>query len=844
MSSPAFWWSLSIDENLEAVAVDPDRGLSEEQVQEHRTLFGSNTLVELKPTSSWKLIVDSVRQPMMVLLLTIAAISLVLGEIIEASVMSFVVVAYVSVEFLNKHRTDRTMARLRELTQPTTKVVQQGVEKEILTSDAVVGDILILSSGVRIPADARLIKSTGLMVNEAQLTGESLPVRKNAEATVTQNAPLAERSNSVFSGTTVLDGEGKAVVMAVGENSEFGKIAEAAQAPRKDLTVLQKSMTQLAKTLAIFAVIVSAIIPAIGFLRGFNLQQMVLTWLALTFLMVPGQPPIIITMALALASFESARRNVMVKRLQGVETLASTTAIIADKTGTLTENRMKLEKFVLANGENIQPEKTMEEIQEKILLALPEYTNDPTDKAVREALWEFTVKKRRDILSFEGFSEEHPWRVLTYGYDEAYLHAVAGKPELLVGESTLPEEKKQQLNEIVTKEASMGKRVVAYAFLSNKTEKLEKLHGIIFVALAVLGDPLRQGTKEAVATLESARVRTFVVTGDHAATTKTVADKIGLHGEIVTGDVLERIDDAGLREKLRSTRLFARVTPSQKLRLVKMLQLQGDTVAVIGDGINDAPAIRSANVGIAMGEIGTDLTKETADLVLTDDNFVHVPDAVTTSRKALDNFRKGLTYYLSAKAILLSIFLVPLALAIPLPLMPIHIILIELLMDLASSTIFVTEVAEPDVLKRGAQSIGQYLNRSIILKIFRNGIGLSIGILGIYLWLYFQTRDIVLAQTAVFTAWLLGHIFLALNLKQEKILLTKRGIFGNRFGVMWLLVMAALTLLMTNVSVLFPYLKTTSLSLTVWIAVLIVVFASTFWIEARKAINLRKANYD
>ena len=815
------------------------RGLTNDQVLKQRALHGSNTLVELKPTNSWKLVLDSIRQPMMILLLFIAVISLVLGEIIEASVMSFVVVAYVLVEFLNKRRTDQTLARLRELMQPTSRVIREGVEKEIQTGDIVVGDVIILSEGARVPADAQLIVSNGLMINEAPLTGESLPIRKYAAQKIGE-AASTDKTTLVFSGTTVLDGEGKAVVIAVGENSEFGKIAATTQASRRDVTVLQKSMTQLAKTLAILAVIVSAIIPIIGFLRGLDLQQMVLTWLALTFLMVPGQPPIIITMALALASFESARKMVVVKRLQGVETLASVTAIVADKTGTLTENRMRLEKIVLESGEAIKPEDATNEIREKILVALPEYASDPTDQAVRETLRERAQENRLAVSSFEGFSREQPWRVLTYRVNGKYLHAIAGKPELLIDRSTLDDRGKQRLKDIVAQEADMGKRVVSYAILNNETERLDDLFGLGFVALAVLEDPLRQGVGDAVARLDSAMVKTFIVTGDHPATTKTIAEKIGLRGEVITGDDIAGIGDDDLREKLRSNRLFARVTPSQKLQLVKALQSENESVAVIGDGINDAPAIKSANVGIAMGKIGTDLTKETADLVLTDDNFVHVPDAVALSRKAIDNFRKGLTYYLTAKAVLLSIFLIPLALGIPFPLMPIHIILIELLMDLASSTIFVTEAAEPNLLGRGPQNIGRYLERSIILKITRNGLGLTAGILGIYLWLFYKTGDVTLAQTAVLTTWLLGHILLALNLKQEKTPLFKQGLLANRFGALWLISMIVLTFMMTNASALFPYLKTTSLPLDIWLIILMIIFISTFWIEAVKVVKMKK----
>jgi Ca2+-transporting ATPase len=834
----AYWWALPKEKILAALKVDPENGLLIERVQEYRAAFGTNTMEELKPTSTWMLLFESAKQPMMILLLSIAAISLAFGELIEAVVMLFVVAAYVSVEFINKHRSDRTMARLRELTQPTAKVIREGKEQEIPTSGVVVGDLIILSSGVRIAADARLMESSGLLVNEATLTGESLPVRKRVEAEVAENSNLAERVNCVFSGTTILDGEGKAIILAVGQRSEFGKIAKEVQAAEKLQTPLQQAMIQLSKTLALVAIIVSLIIPAVGFLRGLDPQQMVLTWLALTFLMIPGQPPIIITMGLALATFELAKKNVVVKRLRGAEALGSVTSILTDKTGTITENRMRVEKFILPNRVKSAP-KIPQTLSEKILLALPEYVSDPTDKAIAQALGTDFARQTQTPLSFDGFSDGHPWRILTYGTHEVYVHAIAGEPELLIQSSTLDSEEKERLKNIVIEEGNLGKRVVAFATFRSKIKELDKLDRIEVLALAVLEDPIRQGIDDAIVALKDAGIKTFIVTGDHTATAKAIANKIGLAGRIVTGDELEKMNDNELSDAVQSSRLFARTTPSQKLRLVKTLQAQGEEVAVIGDGINDAPAIKSANVGVAMGEIGTDLAKETADLVLTDDNYIHVDDAVAIGRKAIDNFRKGLTYYLSAKAILLSIFIVPLALGIPFPLAPIHVILIELLMDLASSTIFVTEIAEPNIMKRPPQKIGYFLNRSIIVRIFRNGVGLALGILTIYLSLYFATGNVALSQTAAFATWLLGHIFLALNLKQESAPLLKESFFSNRFGTFWLIGMVVLTLLITNVSSIFPYMSTVLLPPEVWFGILLVVFASTFWLEVAKWIHLK-----
>lgn len=823
-----YWWSVPQEQLLRSLNVDSKSGLSGSQVTEYRKKFGSNALVKSKQKTVRSLIFEGIKEPMMLLLLSIAGISFMFGEIIEAITMVFVVIAYITVECINKYRTDNIMTQLKNLSIPTVNVIRNNQVQEISTDSMVVGDIIILSEGVSIPADARLLSSQGLLVNEASLTGESMPAKKDANAILQQNVPLAERSNAVFSGTTVLSGEGTALIMAVGEKSELGAIAQQVLTTQKEETLLQTSMTKLANILALFALLASALIPAIGFFRGLGLQDMILTWLSLTFLMIPGQPPIIITMALALAAFLLAKKQVIVKRLRGVEIIGQVTSIVSDKTGTITESTMSLESFYTIDG----PQKKLsKELQEIVALALPAYGNDPTDKAVLDALEckEHTLKQ----IGFSGFADNKLWRDLVYNKNGTIMHMIAGSPELLITQSTLSADEKNILEDAARNQAGLGKRVIAYAYIETNSHTLDHISGLNFVTLAIMSDPVRKGVKEAIIALEKAQINTFIVTGDHTSTAQAIASDIGISGEVITGDQIDTMTDDQLVSQLRQSHIFARMDPSQKLRLVKLLQQKGEIVAVIGDGVNDAPALKVAQVGVAMGKIGTDLAKEVSDLILTDDNYVHIPDAIAIGRRALDNFKKGLTYYLSAKCILVIIFLIPLFLGIPFPFAPIQIILIELLMDLASSTIFVTEDAEPDIMQKPAQSIKNFLGIPLVTDILKNSIPLALGILFMYVQAYHQ-YDVLVAQTAAFVSWLLGHILLALNLKQHHVPLLRQGLFSNTFGIAWFIGMVLLSLLITSVPQLYPYLKTTWLPISLWIKLIVTIICATCWIEIAK----------
>jgi len=380
----------------------------------------------------------------------------------------------------------------------------------------------------------------------------------------------------------VLDGEGKAVVVAVGVHSEMGKMAGELRESAKERTLLQQAMTGLAKTLAMLAIAVSLLIPAIGVLRGLDFQQMVLTWLALTFLMIPGQPPIIIQMALALASFELARKNVVIKRLQGAESLGAVTAIVTDKTGTITENRMRLEKIVLADGREVSPQDAPENIGRMFVLSLPRYPGDPTDVAVHEAFPE-AAGIRREPAYFEGFSRGRPWRTLAYKSDSGYLHVIAGNPELLIERSRLQGPDKERLIDIANRRANAGKRVTAVAFYHDSEPGTDQLPGLDFIALTEIADPVRPGVKEAINELSDAGIKTIITTGDHPATARAVGEKVGMGSNVATGHDLDKMGDDMLRHIAESTRIFARVSPSGKLRIVKALESGGEEVAYIGD---------------------------------------------------------------------------------------------------------------------------------------------------------------------------------------------------------------------------------------------------------------------
>lgn len=669
-----------------------------------------------------------------------------------------------------------------------------------------------------------------------------------------------------------MDGQEKALVVAVGKDSELGGIARLAIRPENEPTPLQQEMNSLARALAVVAVAISLLIPLLGLLRGYGLQQMVLTWLSLTFLMVPGQPPIIIAMALALASLELARKQVVVRQLHGAETLGAVTVVLGDKTGTMTENKMALNSVLLPDGEQVQVghanrnEASAEErdagsarpadIQHPAdlarffqfaLQAIPEDARDPTDLAMVNAaanLQGFRMPERGRPVNQVGFSRSNTYRALEYQRDSEHRTFVTGRPEFVIdradrkqtqdGVTPWQPEDRERFKARIEDLAAQGLRVTAYGYRDGPLGESEPT-GLVFLGAAVISDPIRPEVKDAVAQLREAEILVVMVTGDTPRTASYVAREVGLNGDhALSGRELEGQPDSRYDDAIRGTQVFARTTPEQKLRLVEAFKRLGETVAVTGDGVNDAPALHTAHVGIAMGQKGTDVAREAADLVLTDDNFARLPDGVAVGRKAYDNFSKGITYYLSAKAILLTIFIIPLVAGMPFPFAPIQIIFTELLMDLASSTIFVTEQAEPDLLARRPRPRTRFLSWKVARRILRNSVGLVTAILIVYAGSLALGYGLASARTAAFATWLLGHILLAMNLKQSRTPLLKQGLLSNRSAASWLAGMVLLILPMTFVEPVRSVLGTARLSGTQWLGMLVGALLASGWIEAWK----------
>jgi Ca2+-transporting ATPase len=844
------WQALTSAEASTRLGTPASSGLRNGDARQRLAQAGPNRLVAEKAESTWDIFLEEVREPMILLLLATGVLYAIWGEIGDTLTIFFVILALVGAEVLNERRAKNAIAALSKLAEPTTPVLREGRRTEIRAEDVVPGDVMLLEAGRRVSADGRLTESFGVAADESALTGESLPVEKNAGVVLPETTPVAERTNLTFAGTTIVRGRGAAVVVATGMRTELGRTAALARSVDVPRTALQRQMRELSKSLAWLAVAFSVLVPLLGWLLSAqSLRQMVLTGLALAFSVIPEELPIIITMVLALGGYRLSKKHAIVKRLQAVETLGAVTLIATDKTGTLTENRMAVSA--------IYPEELKGPILEIGVLcndAADGGSGDPLDVALLQSAKANGISvatlRDRHVKGEWTFDNTRKRMSVVYERDSGLWVGVKGAPEVVLtlcttrrtasGARPLVPKDRQEIVSNADRLAGQGMRVLAFAEKEAGTdvhsqESVES--NLLFVGLAGLADPPRPEVRGAIAACREAGIRPIMITGDHPLTAKAIAEQVGLGGAstVVTGPELDAMSGDALSHAVRTNAVFARTTPEHKLRIVRTLHEQGEVVAVTGDGINDAPALAAADVGIAMGETGTDVARQSADMVLADDNFATIVRAVEEGRLSFDNLKKGLRYYLACKVALVLSTLLPVLLSLSIPFAPIQIIVMELFMDLAASAAFVAEPTEAGIMRRPPRDPkATLMDRSMLASIFSSAIGLSAAVSICYLVTWYRTQNLTEAQTMAFVAWLLGHIFLALNLRSEREPLLRLGIFSNRVMVIWAVATIGLLLFATLVPGVRGLFKVAPLSAAEWALALFSALVGTFWIEAGK----------
>ena len=762
---------------------DVPTGLSEAEITLRLKQQGYNELPSSKGRSILATAWDVVREPMFLLLLACGTIYLVLGDVQEALMLLGFVFVVLGITLYQEQKTERALEALRDLSSPRALVIRDGERKRIAGREVVPGDLVVLAEGDRVPADAVVLSCDNLSTDESLLTGESVPVRKVAWDGVREmTRPGGEDLPFVFSGTLVVQGQGIAQVRATGVHTEMGNIGKALQTVQVEQTRLQQEVGLLVRRVAILGLTLCVIVVVLyGVTRG-NWLQGFLAGITLAMAMLPEEFPVVLTIFLALGAWRLSKMNVLARRVPVIETLGSATVLCVDKTGTLTVNRMTIRKLAVDG--------MVHDVEQQAALPLPEEFHeivefgilasqrdpfDPMEKAFHElgnrqlaqtehlhADWKL---EKGYPLSPSLLAMSHVWKSPT---GTEFVLATKGAPEAIADLCHLSVERTKIISEQVAAMAEDGLRVlgVAKGVFGQSTLPGEQ-HDFTFEFLGLVGlaDPVRPTVPAAVAECYTAGIRVVMITGDHPTTAKSIARQAGLKPveEIITGPELEKLDDADLQLRVRSVNVFARMVPEQKLRLVNALKANGEVVAMTGDGVNDAPALKAAHIGIAMGGRGTDVAREAASLVLLDDDFASIVHSVRMGRRIYDHLQKAMTYIVAVHVPIAGMSLVPVLLGGPIALMPVHILFLELVIDPACSVVFEAEPEDADVMSRPPRNPAEPLFGSRLL-----GLGLLQGtsalliVLAIYLsalWGWLNASDATALSFTTLVVANLGLIF-------------------------------------------------------------------------------------
>jgi len=720
------------------------RGLSEKAAAEKIQNDGYNELPSTKQRSILRIIFEIIHEPMFLLLVASGLIYFLLGDVSEGMMLMSFVVVIIAITVYQEQKTERALEALRSLSSPRALVIRDGEQKRIPGREVVTGDMLILVEGDRVPADGVLLSSNNVSVDESLLTGESVPVRKIPKKEGMQAGRAGgDDQPFVFSGTLVVQGQGLAEVQSTGIHTEMGKIGAVLRTVERDETRLKTEIAGIVRTIALAGIFLCAIIVVVYGVTRFNWLEGFLAGITLAMAILPEEFPVVLTIFLALGAWRISKNNVLTRQIPAIETLGSATVLCVDKTGTLTMNRMSVVKFFAqgqmcecgAAGTNSVPD-ICHEVAEFSILASKKDPFDPMEKALLR-LGEGDFGKTEHIHASWELVQEYPlspdllamsnvWRSPD---GNRYVIAAKGAPEAIADLCHFDAARIQDLSGQINAMAAEGLRVLGVAKASfSITDLPGAQHDFTFEFLGLVGfaDPVRPLVQEAVSECYSAGIRVIMITGDYPLTAQNIARRIGLRnaGRCITGAELETMSEEELGQRIGTVTIFARVVPEQKLRIVDALKACGEVVAMTGDGVNDAPALKSADIGIAMGGRGTDVARESSSLVLLDDNFISIVSAVRMGRRIFDNLKKAIAYIFSIHVPIASMSLIPVLFNLPLVLLPVHIVFLELIIDPACSIVFESEKEEAGVMKRPprGRDEGLFTRRALVLSILQGAV--------------------------------------------------------------------------------------------------------------------------
>ena len=757
------------------------RGLTQDEAERRLAAHGPNRARPERPVRFVSILAEEVTEPMILLLLAVAAGYFAFGELLEAIVVVVIILGILLVEVWTEFRAKRAIRALGALTEPDALVLRDGAPTTVPVDRVVPGDVLVLREGTRVPADGTLLHADDLAVDESALTGESLPSAKHVAEPV-PGAPPADQPGRVYGGTTVVRGEALAVTTGTGAETEVGQIVGLAASARPPATPLQKTLKRLAKGLVVVALGFSVLIPTVLWLQGrVTWQEAVLNGLSLAFATIPEELPILVTVVLGVGALRLAREHALVRGLRPAETLGHVTTVVTDKTGTLTENRMRVAQTLASESASDADLRRAAFRSLGLAPAVDVVLTDPLERALADGLQTdanapLTGTPPRRIP----FTRERGWSGAVW--DGAL--SVKGIPEQILARADLSEDARQRAQAEVERLASEGLRVLAVA--EGTTVEVTEDAPWRYLGLVAFEDPLRTEAQGAVAAVQGAGIRVCMATGDHPEIARAIARAVGIPADrVLTGREIEAMSEPALTDALATTSLFARITPAHKLRIVQAFQAQDRVVAMTGDGVNDAPALRAADVGIAMGLKGTDAAREAAALVLTDDRFATIAVAIREGRGLFASLQKAVRYYLAVKVGLILSMLLPMALGYGPPLTPAMIILLELFMDLAASTAFVNEPPESGLMSDPPRRPeAPFLDGAMRTAILGGGALLAAAVLSAA-WAATRLGGPDLYQTAAFAAWMVGHVVLAFVFRTVRTPLRRAGWFSNRVLDAW-----------------------------------------------------------